>query len=202
MLSSGMEVFMKKYLTFFYPKGAEVLIKVFEFACVHYQTYIQGVPTIILAQSAVWISSVLIYGTSKIYFSYFINNTIKRLVGWLVRWLIHFKGSYSSTCYKNALLFIDYFWLHIWKGCSLNIVFSKNSRKFATSPLPANGCYWLYKQLPANRSDCTLALLWELWRSLTAMLAREGMQWIVKKHNFSWTPCMYIWQLQNFCLNV
>ena len=28
-------------------------------------------------------------------------------------------------------------------GCSLNIVFSKNSRKFATSPSPALGCYWL-----------------------------------------------------------
>ena len=35
---------------------------------------------------------------------------------------------------------------------------SKNSRKFATSPSPALGCYWLYKKLPANRSDCTLAL--------------------------------------------
>ena len=75
-------------------------------------------------------------------------------------------------------------------GCSLNIVyFSKNSRKFATSPSPVLGCYWLYKKLPANRSDCTLALRWELWRSLTAMQAREGLQWIVKKHNFSWTPC-------------
>ena len=30
-------------------------------------------------------------------------------------------------------------------GCSLNIVFfSKNSLKFATSPSPALGCYWLY----------------------------------------------------------
>ena len=37
-------------------------------------------------------------------------------------------------------------------------VFSKNSRKFATSPSPALGCYWLYKKLPANRSDCTIAL--------------------------------------------
>ena len=33
-------------------------------------------------------------------------------------------------------------------------VFSKNSRKFANSPAPV----WLYKTLPANRSDCTLAL--------------------------------------------
>ena len=38
--------------------------------------------------------------------------------------------------------------------------FSKNSQKFATSPSPAIGCYWLYKKLykKANRSDCTLAL--------------------------------------------
>ena len=35
--------------------------------------------------------------------------------------------------------------------------FSKNSRKFATSPLPTVGCYLLYKKLPANRNDCTLA---------------------------------------------
>ena len=26
--------------------------------------------------------------------------------------------------------------------------------------LPELGCYWLYKKLPANRSDCTLALRW------------------------------------------
>ena len=45
-------------------------------------------------------------------------------------------------------------------------VFSKNSKKFASSPSPTIGCYYLYKILPAN---CTLALRWELWRSLTAM---------------------------------
>jgi len=77
-------------------------------------------------------------------------------------------------------------------GCSLNIVFfPKNSRKFATSPSPALGCYWLYKKLPANWSDCTLALRWELWRSFTAMKAREWLQRNLKKHNFSWTPCIY-----------
>ena len=32
-------------------------------------------------------------------------------------------------------------------------VFSRNSRKFATSPSPALGYHWLYKKLPANRSD-------------------------------------------------
>ena len=39
------------------------------------------------------------------------------------------------------------------------------------------------------QGGCTLALCWQIWRSLTAMKAREGLQWIVKKHNFSWTPC-------------
>ena len=32
------------------------------------------------------------------------------------------------------------------------------SRKFANSPSPALGFYWLYKKLPANRSDFTFAL--------------------------------------------
>ena len=36
--------------------------------------------------------------------------------------------------------------------------FFKNSLKFATSPSPALGRYWLYKKLLVNRSDCTLAL--------------------------------------------
>ena len=36
--------------------------------------------------------------------------------------------------------------------------FSQSYRKFATSPSPALSCYWLYEKLPANRSDCTLAL--------------------------------------------
>ena len=29
---------------------------------------------------------------------------------------------------------------------------------FSISPSKSLGCYWLYKKLPANRSDCTLAL--------------------------------------------
>ena len=48
--------------------------------------------------------------------------------------------------------------------CSLNIlfVFFKTFRKFAISPSPVLGRYWFYKILPANRSDCSLALRWEL----------------------------------------
>ena len=72
--------------------------------------------------------------------------------------------------------------------CSLNIVvFFQEFSKVCHLSL---GCYWLYKKLPANRSNCTLALRWELLRSLTAMKAREGLLWIVKTHNFSWTPCI------------
>ena len=36
-------------------------------------------------------------------------------------------------------------------GCSFNIVFlSKNYRKFATSPSPAFGCYWMYKKITSQ----------------------------------------------------
>ena len=68
------------------------------------------------------------------------------------------------------------FWIRPWlllllesTGCSLNIVFFSRILKFATSPSPVLGCYWLYKKLPANRIDCKLAWRWELWRSLRAM---------------------------------
>ena len=78
--------------------------------------------------------------------------------------------------------------LHI-TGRALNIVFfSKNSLKFATTPSPALRCFWLYKKLIANRLFTRIAL-----RALTVSysdVAREGLQWIVEKHNFSWTPCI------------
>ena len=48
-------------------------------------------------------------------------------------------------------------------------VFFKEFSKVCPLPSPALGCYWLYKKLPVNRSDCTLALCWGIWRSLTAM---------------------------------
>ena len=65
------------------------------------------------------------------------------------------------------------------------VFFSKNSRKFATSPSPALGCYWLYKKLPANRSDCTIALRWELYSDVGEVAVK------CEKHNFSWTPCSF-----------
>ena len=81
-------------------------------------------------------------------------------------------------------------------GCSLNIVFlSKNSRKLATSPSSAFGCYLLYKKLPINRCDCTLAFPWELWRPPFSGLGGGGVAMILKrKHNFSWTHCTNLWR--------
>ena len=68
-----------------------------------------------------------------------------------------FKSTYESNPRSRYRVFIKY------------CFFPKNFRMLATSPSPELGCYWLYKKLTANRSDCTIALCWELWRSLTAM---------------------------------
>ena len=64
------------------------------------------------------------------------------------------KGNYQEIerennilrkCHKRRDLSI-FICLCEYTGCSLNIVFfSKNSRKFATSPSQALGCYMLYK---------------------------------------------------------
>ena len=54
--------------------------------------------------------------------------------------------------------------------CSINIVFFHSVESLP--PLlrhPVLNCYWLNKKLSANRSDSTLALRWEPWKSLTAM---------------------------------
>ena len=68
----------------------------------------------------------------------------------LIRWIV------TSRKRRRSLLLFD-------TGCPLNIVFfSKNSRKFATSPSPALGCYWLYKNYQpigvAVHSHCVRAL--------------------------------------------
>ena len=69
-------------------------------------------------------------------------------------------------------------------------VFFQEFSKVCLLSLASTRLLLVVQKLPANSSDCTLTLRWELWRSLTAMEAREGLQWIVKKHNFSWTPCI------------
>ena len=65
---------------------------------------------------------------------------INILICWL--WL-------QVSCEPSTLTFMRY---------RVFIKYCVFSRKFATSPSPVLGCYWLYKKLPANRSDCTLAL--------------------------------------------
>ena len=46
----------------------------------------------------------------------------------------------------NSARFVIFICNILYTECSLHIVFfSKNSGKFATSPSPALGCYWLYK---------------------------------------------------------
>ena len=90
-----------------------------------------------------------------------------------VIWLT-FSGSKSSTpsrdrlsrknsvsCWERAIKIKVVFNkgqdIDIYTGCSSNIViFSKNSLKFATSPSPTLGCYWLCKNytllMPRKRS--------------------------------------------------
>ena len=67
-------------------------------------------------------------------------------------------------------------------GCSLNIVFfSKNPRKFATSPSPSLGCYWLYKEGVTVHSHCV--------ESLQRCRREGGIAVKCEEHNFSWTAC-------------
>ena len=103
------------------------------------------------------------------------KGTVGRTGGltWILKWLLGKAGlcfepkNYGASCRTtHKMIQTECLYRVFIKYCGF---FSKNSRKFATSPLTAPGCYWLYKKLPANRSDCTLALRWELWRSLTAM---------------------------------
>ena len=51
-------------------------------------------------------------------------------------------------------------------GCLLNIVFFSRILE-GLPPLPRLPL--VVQKIPCNRSDCTLALCWELWMSLTAM---------------------------------
>ena len=58
-----------------------------------------------------------------------------------------------------AEIFHLHHFTHICIGCSLNILFfSQEFSKVCHLSLARTRCYWLYKKLPANRSDCTLAL--------------------------------------------
>ena len=81
-------------------------------------------------------------------------------------------------------------------GCSINIFFfPRILQKFATSPSLALGCYWLYKKLPANRSDCTLAFRWKLWRSQRCRRGR-GSSELWKNTIFPAHPVPMRWCIQ------
>ena len=105
-------------------------------------------------------------------------------------------ASYSVTAFLSLKLQRTFYSQNLSnrqknKDCSLNIVFfSKNSRKFATSPSPALGCYWSYKKLPANRSYFTLALRWDLKVSYSDVGEIEVAVNCEKTQ--SWTPCLNI----------
>ena len=58
-------------------------------------------------------------------------------------------------------------------------VFSKNSRKFATTPSPALSCHWLYKKLPANGT-----VHWHCVKSFEGLLQRCRR----------WRGCSELWK--------
>ena len=80
-------------------------------------------------------------------------------------------------------------------------VFSRNFHYFATSPSQALGCYWLYRNGPANRSDCTLALGWEL--GLKSLQRYVGEGWVAVDNEKKNTVLLehYAWLKNNDLLN-
>ena len=82
-----------------------------------------------------------------------------------------FACLYSRSCLKVFKFYI----LSVHTGCLLNIVFfSQEFSKVCHLSLASTWLHWLYKKLPANRRDFTIALRWELWRCLTAMRRGRG----------------------------
>ena len=87
------------------------------------------------------------------------------------------------------------------KYCAFSQEFSKNLPPLPRQHSAAIGCTNNYHPIGVTVHsqcvDCTLAMRWELWRSLTVMKAREGLQWIVKKHNILWTPCSCVYRVSD-----
>ena len=93
----------------------------------------------------------------------------------------------------RQLPLVDTFWVCVslksykYTGCSGKIVFFlKNFHNFATSPSPAAiGCTEIGQigppKLVTVHSRCVESLQRYVWM--------DGLQWIMNKHNFSWTPC-------------
>ena len=75
-------------------------------------------------------------------------------------------------------------------------VFPKNYRKFATSPSPELGCYWLYQKNSSQLEWLYTLLRWELWRSLTAIDVDEGgvaVNWGKKNLEHPIFTYIYVW---------
>ena len=82
-------------------------------------------------------------------------------------------------------------------GCSGKIVvFLQEFSLFCHLSLSQTlGRYWLsrnWPNWPANGNDCTLALRWNLWKSLTAIGWRVMGCSENEKQKFPWTPCCVI----------
>ena len=74
-------------------------------------------------------------------------------------------------------------------GCSLDFVFfSKNSRKFFHLSLASTQLLLVVQKISVTvHSHCVRA-----WNVSCSDVGEKGLQWIVKKHKFSWTPCIII----------
>ena len=91
-----------------------------------------------------------------------LDNTVSAL------WQLVSEQDIRLGCYRCYFIAKDFTYRVFRKNCVFHFHY------FATWAL---GCYWLYRNWPtrqANRSDCTLALRWVLWKSLAA-ICRRGM---------------------------
>ena len=114
----------------------------------------------------------------------FISSVRKYKLSWYVCVNLGCKLRACNTNYFVRLFLVRY--RVFIKYCVFSQEFSKacHLSLAITRLLLHIGCK---KKLPANRNDCAHALRWELWRSLTTMLARKGLQWI--EHPVAcWTP--------------
>ena len=83
----------------------------------------------------------------------------------------------SNLCYEST-----------YYQCYIKICFQEKFLFFpknvtAMNPSTALGCYWSFRKWPANTSDCTLALRWQLC-SDTYVDETDGLQWILKNQSF------------------
>ena len=85
------------------------------------------------------------------------------------------------------------------KYCAFSQEFSKNLPPLPRQHSAAIGCTNNYHPIGVTVHsqcvDCTLAMRWELWRSLTVMKAREGLQELWKNTIFCEHPVVVFTEL-------